>query len=117
VILQQVASVEQVLTGLVPGKIYTVSWSQHKRIDNGAANDIHVSLGGTIVYSQDSVSLEEWVFKTSSEFIATSDAAVLKFWTTNPDGGSENSVLIDAISITPVAQTIDGMTSFLTRRL
>ena len=96
-VMQQVVSVWQSLSGFEIGQEYTVSWAEADRPGAGG-NDLRVWLDGTVVGSLHTVTDDSWNVRTSSTFQATSTTHTLKFETLN-SGGGDRSVFIDYVTI------------------
>jgi len=101
-VLQQIVSCWQDISGFVVGRSYTVSWAEASRASPVGSNDFRVWLDGTIISGLHTVSNVNWQVKSSITFQATSSTHTLKFEALNSLGG-DRTVFIDAISIDAVA--------------
>ena len=121
-ILQSAASIQQTVT-VIPGTVYTISWSERGRppvSTYSSGNDINVSINGTSIYTETNIiDTGSWVAKTATwPAPAGITSAILRFYTTintaaGPSTFIDNVAMVattPAPAATPPATTGTGTT-------
>lgn len=97
-------SLEQTVTGLVPGKTYFIKFWENSRSGYPAPN-LEVKLGGQTIVPTHTVNSGEYKLVISKPFLATEESAVLAFIKQPGPLGGDSTVLIDAIAILELPPT------------
>jgi len=97
VVLQNVVSISQAISGFEVGQDYVVSWAEANRPSPYGGNDFRVLMDTTVIYATHTVPSTSWTVREAS-FTATSTTHTLKFDALNT-GGGDKSVFIDDVMI------------------
>ncbi len=113
----QVAAITQTITNLLPNTQYSISFlwgaGQQKNYANATTEQWKVSLGSeehdTTIINNPNLGFTGW-FNQSFTYTATAASEVLSFLAAGGPGGAPPFVLLDGVSIVPIAEPASWMT-------
>ena len=104
------SQIQHQVTGFEPGVRYSLSWSERKSTASPAANALEIVLDAglpteKVVAAEHLVGSRTFEEQTSESLVADKTDYTLTLRTTNPNGGDDDTVLVDDLRFNFVADT------------
>lgn len=94
------SSLYQTVTGLEPGRTYTVQYFENERGLTGAVANPSVSLGGQTIVSPHTITRTDAYRRVVSESFTATGTSHDLYLTNNPGGAGDNTALFDNVVVT-----------------